>query len=590
MLRSSPPGHLASLHRQSQFCHQSRAKGLTSKRKTCTTSSLLLTSLLHSAMVIEAPELRQHIARFLDFSTLKAFSLVRKAWYFDAHPVLWDRFSCKVPRSLSSKEYTVWLDTIRKKANLFRHIHYDQFKPIEPQIRDLLLDQCHGLVTIETIVIDSQDLAGYWEGTFRPLVQQNRVSLRQLQLRTPSITIASLQLPNLLASLLVSLPQLRSLELGIPLMAVEDLLPVLNACSGSLGHLYLMSGLWRREKIDKRRSAGRPNSSITKATPLQIKHLRVKGACFDNTLEDILSRLALHSLEELQLETVSSLQMIRSLRDVLWRLTSLSLHEMHPSLEKVLPDILHAIHPHQLCHVYLGSLDTECTTVLIEQQHQSLESLSVTFMKDHTGALADIMATCRKLKSLTFVAKPFVDIRTLIDPQRPWTCTELEVFDGYFGLSHFPLLSHPAPPAPPPGSDLNEDPKRPTLVEHLFMQRLGQLTNLHSVVQKNGQEQQSFYDPFTDTWMAMQTMGWSMASGLAHLAGLANLRTLGFCDRNLPKGIGIHELVFMKQHWHGLKELACLRIKSDLVEWLATEWPELKVNMKPQRAAFFKPV
>jgi len=539
-------------------------------------------------MVIDVPELRQHIARFLDFGTLKAFSLVRRAWYLDAHPVLWDRFSCKVPRSLSSKEYAVWLDTIRKKANLFRHIHHDQFKPIEPQIRDLLLDRCHGLVTIETIVIDSQDLARYWEGTFRPLVQQNRVSMRQLQLRTPSIT--SLQLPNLLASLLVSLPQLRSLELDIPGMAVEDLLPVLNACSGSLGRLYLMSGLRRRDKIDKWASAARSNSSITMATPLRIKHLCVKGACFDNTLEDILSRLAVHSLEELQLETVSPLQMIQSLRDVLWRLTSLSLHEMHPSLERVLPDILHAIHPHQLCHVYLGSLDTECTTVLIEQQHHSLESLSVTFMKDHTGALADIMATCRKLKSLTFEAKPFVDIRTLIDPQRPWACTELEVFDGYFGLSHFPLLSHPAPPAPPPGSDLDDDPKRPTLVEDMFMQRLGQLTNLHSVVQKNGQEHQSFYDPFTDTWMAMQTMGWSMASGLAHLAGLVNLRTLGFCDRNLPKGIGIHEAVFMKQHWHGLKELACLRIKSDLVEWLATEWPELKVNVKPQRAAFFKPV
>jgi hypothetical protein len=98
------------------------------------------------------------------------------------------------------------------------------------------------------------------------------------------------------------------------------------------------------------------------------------------------------------------------------------------------------------------------------------------------------------------------------------------------------------------------------------MQRLGQLTRLRRLVQKGGFQDQ---DP----------MAWSLSSGLDHLDGLANLRTLGFSDWSLPEGIGIPEAVFMKQHWHSLEELACYEMDDgDLKEWLATEWPELELT------------
>jgi len=69
-------------------------------------------------MVTDIPELRHHIAQYLDFATLKAFTVVCKAWHLDAQPILWSRFKYEVPEkcSVSQEEYADWLDTIRMNA------------------------------------------------------------------------------------------------------------------------------------------------------------------------------------------------------------------------------------------------------------------------------------------------------------------------------------------------------------------------------------------------------------------------------------------------------------------------------------------
>jgi hypothetical protein len=246
---------------------------------------------------------------------------------------------------------------------------------------------------------------------------------------------------------------------------------------------------------------------------------------------------------------------------------------MSPVIERALPGILDSIHPHQLRHVNLGSMDTRNIMTLIEQQHQSLESLSIHFMDGHEGALAEIMTTCVSLRSLNFSTQPFVNIRTLIDAQKPWVCTRLEVFEGCFGLS---------PPRPLASSDFNDNlgAMLAKQFEKLFMRRLGRLTNLRSIVQKRKPERQYFYDPVSRKWMEKRVMRWSLDSGLVHLQGLVNLQTFKVLDRGMPTGMGVPEMMFIKQHWRSLKELACSDVGGvDVQEWLANEWPELKVSM-----------
>ncbi|KAK3806653.1 MAG: hypothetical protein J3Q66DRAFT_445245 [Benniella sp.] len=534
---------------------------------------------MHSRTATDLPELRQHIARYLDFDTLKTFSLVCKAWHLDAHPILWDRFSCTVPwecsAKLSPRRHAAWLDTIHRNASLFRHVHYNiDSGPIVPEVRDLLLGRCHGLVTIDAIVTAPK----FFDRTLVSMIKQNKDCLRQLRLRvrgrsqffTPTVmaraepVIQPDPLPPLLPSLLASLSRLRLLELGLSDMAMEDLLLVLGACSSSVESLVLYSSIQKTEHTDSAISTHHLSSiSITTANSLRLRQLRIHYICAKGVLEVILSCLATHSLEELKLGYVRSLRTTPELPRVLWRLTRLHL-DGHTGL--VLSTFLDAIHPHQLRSVHLSNMGTECTASLLEQQHQNLETLNVTFMMDHRGALGDILATCSKLKRLVFKANAFVDLRMLIDPQRPWVCTELEVFEGYFGLS--PFLPEP----PSSASGKNSDDEQPHRVENLFMQRLGQLTKLRKLVRQKNRHPAVRRDK--------NVMAWSLSSGLKHLAGLSSLQTLEFADRHLPRGIGVAETVFIKQHWHCLQELTCKYIYDAAVrQWLATEWPELLVTL-----------
>jgi len=494
------------------------------------------------------PELGQGIIQYLGFDTLKAFSLVCKAWYLSSHPVLWKHFSCKAPTT--SEEYTIWLDTIRRNASSFKHIYDIGYGERAPEIGNLLLDRCHSLVTVEAVVtrMDAQNPCHHWEETLRPLIERNRASLQRLQFQVidgPFMT--TLQLPSLLASL----PHLRSLDLDVSWMSVEELLPVLDACPSSLEHLSLRPSLHRK-------SSSQENINTT-VTPLRLKRLHIQGAFRDRTLDDVLSCLAVHSLEELRISSIYPLQIPSKLREAFWQLTHLCLKTVRPSPIRYMPQILDAIQPNHLRQVDLNNLDTESATKLIERQHRSLEFMNVDFLKGHAGSLAEILATCHKLKVLVFTTVPFVDIQTLIGPWHPWVCAELEVFEGSFGLSRDFYTLHPSDP-----NGLN-DAERSRQVEDQFMQRLGRLTKLRRLVQRG------------DSLNDMDIMAWSLSSGLVHLEGLASLKTFMHANRGFPSGIGIPEMVFMKQHWHRLKELTCYKV-GDLEEWLATEWPELKVT------------
>ncbi|KAK3821720.1 MAG: hypothetical protein J3Q66DRAFT_155612, partial [Benniella sp.] len=556
------------------------------------------------------------IARYLDFAALKVCSLVCKAWYLDFHPLLWEWFTHRIPKSHSGppEAHAAWVSIISKKAQFFRHIQHKEFRrSISPTIRDTLLDRCHGLITIEAFITGGSTIetARYWEGTLRPLIERNKTSLRRLQLReSTQISMTTLQLPSLLAGL----SSLQSLELELGAMStLEDLPPILDACSTSLARLDLHTKLQRRMANQGDSAADQDNSlqslvhqTTTTISPLRLKHLGIHGTCHEGTLEYFFSHVAFHSLESLQVVSIDGSQFSQvppTLRDTLSRLTELHINSVRKDPDQreshapFFLALLGAIPPHQLRKVRLNAMETECIDLLIEQQHQSLESLNVFVSNGHEEALGDILATCRKLKSLNFGAEPKADIRTLVDPQRPWVCTELEVFEGYFGLY---------PPPPPLASNANNDAGRSEQmdeetdekgtisdpvtssevnpVEDLFMRRLGQLTKLRRLVQSWDSLGHLFgdYPDYTER----ETMAWALSSGLRHLVNLADLQWIEFSDLNLPAGIGIPELVFIKQHWPSLKGLSCYKLNAvEVHEWLATEWPELQVRLK-QRLFF----
>jgi len=287
-----------------------------------------------------------------------------------------------------------------------------------------------------------------------------------------------------LPSLLASLAHLRSLKLFADKMMVEDVFSIMDGCPSSLEGFNLNANLTRRRsKLDQGDSVNDPDYSTipSVARPLQLKSLQMPYSDIQGTMEAILSRLAVHSLQDFRINIAYCLRITPAVRDALWRLTSLTVTEKQSGHERALPGILEAINPHQLRWINVSSMTSECIAKLIEKQHQSLESLNVEFERNHAGALADILATCGRLKSLTFAAPPFVNIGTLIDPQKPWVCTELEVFVGYFGL---PIPVEPHVPVSL-ASDDSVDTKRLRQDEEQFMRRLGQLTNLRCVVQKS---------------------------------------------------------------------------------------------------------
>ncbi|KAF9348264.1 hypothetical protein BGX34_002588 [Mortierella sp. NVP85] len=553
---------------------------------------------LASRHATDLPELRQRVARYLDLATLKSCSLVCKAWNLDFHSILWERFACTAPErcSESPEEYATWIDIISRKAYLFQHIyHRESRNGIAPDIRDILLDRCDGLITIEAFTgVEDLNPIWYWQQTLRPLIERNKFSLRRLQLRgVASIPMTSLQLPNLFAGL----PRLQTLDLGMA-FTTEYLLPVLDACSTSLECLELRSDILRKMANQEDSAVDQPSSPVQSiihqeaitAPSLRLKHLSIHGACYDGALWDILSRLAGHSLESLVVNTITNSQfsshMPPTLGDALSRLTNLHINRLRVNYNSGFLVLLKAIPPHQLRRVYLGNMDTQCAVTLSQQHHRSLESLGVIFLRGHSGSLADILATCHKLKTLDFGGVPLTDIRTLIDPQRPWVCTELEAFEGYFGLSP-PLVSnddHGADDSKHEDSEEDEksatsNPVASNQVENIFMQRLGQLTKLRRLVRVY--DAMGYIFSGYPTIVDKDIMAWTLSSGLRHLADLVNLEWLEFYDLDLPAGIGIPELVFIKQHWPSLKGLSCYNMNAiEVQEWLASEWPELEVKLE----------
>jgi hypothetical protein len=198
-------------------------------------------------------------------------------------------------------KHAVWLDTIRKNAISFRDIHYfGDMNPPTLEICDILLDRCHSLVSI-MLRISGWHFCGpvcYWEETLRPLIEQNRTTLRQLDLHL------TLNLPvTFLPSLLVNLPHLRSLVLSTRMMLVEDVFSIPDGCPSSLERLALRTTL-TKSKLNKGDSVNDPDYSsiLSVAKPLQLKSFHMPYSDIQGTMEAILSRLAAHS-QELRIET-----------------------------------------------------------------------------------------------------------------------------------------------------------------------------------------------------------------------------------------------------------------------------------------------
>ncbi|KAF9969101.1 hypothetical protein BGZ75_003141, partial [Mortierella antarctica] len=146
------------------------------------------------------------------------------------------------------------------------------------------------------------------------------------------------------------------------------------------------------------------------------------------------------------------------------------------------------------------------------------------------------------------------DIWSLVEGQNRWICSELEELVMSVGMDRLQ-------------SDLHveqDDPKAEAEAEMKFMSRLGELTKLRGVRLRDDK--------------GVQLMSWQLTRGLAHLAGLTQLRKLDLgrvASERFQQGIP--ELEFMKEHWPHLNTLARppLVYAPELVQWLKENWPQL---------------
>ncbi|KAK3806663.1 MAG: hypothetical protein J3Q66DRAFT_374991 [Benniella sp.] len=263
-----------------------------------------------------------------------------------------------------------------------------------------------------------------------------------------------------LPSLVASLPHLRSLEVSACTRMVEDVFSILDGCPSSLERLALDTILRRRNELDQGDSVNNPDypSIPSIAKPLRLKYLSMPYSAIQGTMEGILSRLAVHSLQEFDIKAAYCLRISPTIRDALWRLTSLTVQEKQLGHEQALPGIVEAIHPHQLRRANMDRTTTECIAKLIEKQHQSLESLS---------------AQEFDLNGLAFCGSWNFD-----RPAAAVVCTELEVFEGCVGLA-LPIHRHVS------GRLVSNKSVDATRIEEQFMRRLGRLTNLRCFVQND---------------------------------------------------------------------------------------------------------
>ncbi|KAF9972136.1 hypothetical protein BGZ73_004787 [Actinomortierella ambigua] len=261
----------------------------------------------------------------------------------------------------------------------------------------------------------------------------------------------------------------------------------------------------------------------------------------------------------------------RILQDHLGCLTAIDLTYLgfsEPLEDTRIARILRATKPNQLQKVRTwGQYNEETFRSLAEHQAQSIQVIDMGGYRGHISSrgVQQVLANCPRLKIFkTGGHSPQMGYLLAEDiVQSEWVCKGLEVLEVPIGgVCRF------APGEPCPRHPNEKDPERVCrAVQRAVYRQLGQLEHLQNL-------DVHMYNYSELKEAQLETLEWSLASGIEETKGLRKLKSLKFFGTN--HRIGIPELQWMKEHWPCLTDLSSFDVpQREQVLWLAANWRKL---------------
>ncbi|KAG0236508.1 hypothetical protein BGW42_003414 [Actinomortierella wolfii] len=361
--------------------------------------------------ILDCPELRKLITRYLRASDIKVCAVVCKAWHGYFQGEVWKTLNLTEHRQqLWASDEVVnaaaWFDSIRKNARWVRYLYYS-YRLRPPQgLCDLLVETLRSLVYIEVLAKNEQEWA----------------KLQQLILLNPAI---------------------RYIEVGVTHDHHDPYLPPIDlrlhkelTVGHEFDHTRLVSH--RPQQLEA------PEAMVTKVadtnddgtpppTAFSLKRLTVNSSSYDPALVNLMERCP--ALMHLGLNDLSDdvlIPLCNVLRSgCLPRLGSIMLISNARDSSRQLP-LLIAIPPQQLQMADIWTNNALLYPTLVERHHQTLVSIQgCTVTGSDFRTVTPFFSRCRRLQKLNvhFIGEGElqVDIRYLL--RVPWVCSEIEVLD-----------------------------------------------------------------------------------------------------------------------------------------------------------------
>ncbi|KAF9976507.1 hypothetical protein BGZ73_008447 [Actinomortierella ambigua] len=521
------------------------------------------------------PELRRHIAEYLDPKDRKSCALVCKAWHEDFQSFVWARYY--VPYSQKNLPYTLRTMPMEQQTartnSLARHAHrirylrylpYDQVMEAEHQA--ILFRECRSLIYMDVEAINEID----WEAV-ATLIQEN-VSLKWLNLRGGRNKYSVPAKDEMFfAGLFQGHVRLREVAIGFRLSG-PTVVAILEACPS----LASFSVEDLHSDIDATEDSEDDPYRVSKSGHSHIKLLRIGSAWTDADLACVLAYCP--EVECLRLNGRQS--------QVCTRTCKVLQQGRHKQLVKIaLGDrsdgapyqsaLFEAVPRHQLKQVkmYLFDDGAQAVQTLVEHHHLSLESLRTFGNWVHEGlanAMGNVFFKCCRLRKLRLHVQDYLDIRYVID--HPWafagTMKSLEVPLGIDLQTSDPSLLRK-------GADIKKEVTITVmdewrLDEMAFMMRLGQCHQLRRI--------RSGFQDSRPRYRSLKDVTWLLVNGLNYLAQLEQLEVLDLGNANYGEEAGTDELMFMRDHWPCIKKLRCAGLVNKERKWLKRNFSRLTVE------------
>ncbi|KAG0242797.1 hypothetical protein BGW41_003473 [Actinomortierella wolfii] len=394
--------------------------------------------------ILDCPELRKLITRYLRAGDIKVCVVVCKAWHGYFQGEVWKTLNLTEHRqqlwvSDEVVNAAAWFDSIRKNARWVRYLYYS-YRLRPPQgLCDLLVETLRSLVYIEVLAKNEQEWAKFQQLILlNPAIRYIEVGVAHDH-RDPYLLPIDLRLHSVITPMSTLLCSL----VITTTTTVDQLLQILSVCPTleelTVGHEFDHSRLVSHRP----QQPEAPEAMVTKVadtdddgtppTAFSLKRLTVNSSSYDPALVNLMERCP--ALMHLGLNDLSDdvlIPLCNVLRSgCLPRLGSIMLISNARDSSRQLPLII-AIPPQQLQMADIWTNNALLYPTLVERHHQTLVSIQgCTVTGSDFRTVTPFFSRCRRLQKLNvhFIGEGElqVDIRYLL--RVPWVCSEIEVLD-----------------------------------------------------------------------------------------------------------------------------------------------------------------